>query len=109
MVSAKGKLRSGVMNADQAQGVTARSERIRPKLLYCTQGVVTVASGEDAVTPGKDSPGFPAPRCRVCAILARMSAIPQPQRISVEEYLSTSYRPDCDYVDGEIEERNLAR
>jgi Uma2 family endonuclease len=27
--------------------------------------------------------------------------------VSVEEYLSTSYRPDCDYVDGEIRERNL--
>jgi len=27
--------------------------------------------------------------------------------ISVEEYLATSYRPDCDYVDGRIEERNL--
>ena len=27
--------------------------------------------------------------------------------ISVEEYLVTSYRPDCDYVDGHIEERNL--
>jgi Uma2 family endonuclease len=27
--------------------------------------------------------------------------------ISVEEYLATSYRPDCDYVDGVIEERNL--
>jgi Uma2 family endonuclease len=27
--------------------------------------------------------------------------------ISVSEYLSTSYRPDCDYVDGEIQERNL--
>ena len=27
--------------------------------------------------------------------------------ISVEEYLKTSYRPDCDYVDGEILERNL--
>jgi len=25
----------------------------------------------------------------------------------VEEYLRTSYRPDCDYVDGEIVERNL--
>jgi Uma2 family endonuclease len=36
-----------------------------------------------------------------------MSAIPQPQRVSVEEYLKTSYRPDCDYVDGEIVERNL--
>lgn len=27
--------------------------------------------------------------------------------ISVEEYLAASYRPDCDYVDGRIEERNL--
>jgi Uma2 family endonuclease len=27
--------------------------------------------------------------------------------ISVEEYLATSYRPDCDYVDGEVIERNL--
>src|SRR6266852_5074711 len=27
--------------------------------------------------------------------------------ISVEEYLTTSYRPDCDYVDGQVVERNL--
>jgi len=27
--------------------------------------------------------------------------------ISVSEYLRTSYRPDCDYVDGVVEERNL--
>jgi Uma2 family endonuclease len=27
--------------------------------------------------------------------------------VSVEEYLNTSYRPDCDYVDGEVEERNV--
>jgi Uma2 family endonuclease len=27
--------------------------------------------------------------------------------ISLEEYLTTSYRPDCDYVDGQVEERNL--
>jgi Uma2 family endonuclease len=27
--------------------------------------------------------------------------------ISVEEYLATSFRPDCDYVDGEVVERNL--
>ena len=26
--------------------------------------------------------------------------------IPVEEYLRTSYRPDCDYVDGRVEERN---
>jgi Uma2 family endonuclease len=37
----------------------------------------------------------------------RMSAIPQPQRVPVEEYLKTVYRPDCDYVDGEVLERNL--
>jgi Uma2 family endonuclease len=36
-----------------------------------------------------------------------MSAVPQSVRIPVEEYLSTSYRPDCDYVDGEVLERNL--
>jgi Uma2 family endonuclease len=27
--------------------------------------------------------------------------------IPVSEYLNTSYRPDCDYVDGEVQERNL--
>src|SRR3954453_8773326 len=27
--------------------------------------------------------------------------------VSVGEYLSTSYRPDCDYVDGVVLERNL--
>lgn len=27
--------------------------------------------------------------------------------VTVEEYLHTSYRPDCDYVDGRIQERNL--
>ncbi|HEV8412731.1 MAG TPA: Uma2 family endonuclease [Bryobacteraceae bacterium] len=27
--------------------------------------------------------------------------------ISVEEYLRTSYRPDCEYVDGEVVERNV--
>lgn len=27
--------------------------------------------------------------------------------ISVEQYLKSVYRPDCDYVDGVIEERNL--
>ncbi len=32
---------------------------------------------------------------------------PHPEFISVREYLSTSYRPDCDYVDGRIEERNV--
>jgi Uma2 family endonuclease len=27
--------------------------------------------------------------------------------ISVEEYLASSYQPDCDYVDGEVVERNV--
>jgi Uma2 family endonuclease len=36
-----------------------------------------------------------------------MSAVPHPIKVSVNEYLSTSYRPDCDYVDGEVQERNL--
>ena len=36
-----------------------------------------------------------------------MSAAPHPVRVSVSEYLATSYRPDCDYVDGEVLERNL--
>jgi len=27
--------------------------------------------------------------------------------LSVEEYLSTDYRPDCDYIDGEVVERNV--
>ena len=29
--------------------------------------------------------------------------------VSVEEYLATSYRPDCDYVDGKVVERNWER
>jgi Uma2 family endonuclease len=27
--------------------------------------------------------------------------------VPVDEYLSTSYDPDCDYVDGELEDRNV--
>ncbi|MEI9813882.1 MAG: Uma2 family endonuclease [Acidobacteriota bacterium] len=30
-----------------------------------------------------------------------------PHKITVKEYLATVYRPDCDYVDGEVQERNL--
>jgi Uma2 family endonuclease len=30
-----------------------------------------------------------------------------PQLVSVEEYLHTTYRPDCDYIDGVVVERNL--
>ncbi len=28
-------------------------------------------------------------------------------QISLDEYLRSSYHPDCDYVDGEVQERNL--
>jgi len=31
-----------------------------------------------------------------------------PTRVSVEEYLHNVYKPDVDYVDGEILERNMA-
>ena len=27
--------------------------------------------------------------------------------ISVQEYVASSYRPDCDYIDGEVRQRNL--
>jgi hypothetical protein len=27
--------------------------------------------------------------------------------ISIDEYLKSSYRPDCDFVDGELVERNV--
>ena len=33
--------------------------------------------------------------------------MPQALLISLEEYLRTSFRPDCDFIDGEVQERNL--
>ncbi len=30
-------------------------------------------------------------------------------QITIEQYLATTYRPDCDYIDGELEERNLGK
>ena len=30
-------------------------------------------------------------------------------QVTVEEYLATTWRPDCDYVDGEVLERNLGQ
>jgi len=33
--------------------------------------------------------------------------MPTAVSISVEEYLATTYDPDCDYVDGELVERNM--
>ena len=41
-----------------------------------------------------------ARRGRICGMAAGVL-------IPVEEYLRTSYRPDCDYVDGEVLGRNL--
>ena len=35
--------------------------------------------------------------------------MPTEALLSVEEYLATSYRPDCDFVDGHLEERNVGR
>ena len=32
---------------------------------------------------------------------------PKSAIVSVRDYLSTNYRPDCEYVDGRIEERNV--
>jgi Uma2 family endonuclease len=36
-----------------------------------------------------------------------MSAAPAP--VSLSEYLNTDYEPDCDYVDGFLEERNVGK
>jgi Uma2 family endonuclease len=42
-----------------------------------------------------------------------MATMPSPEFeepfVTVEEYLHTSYRPDCEYVDGRIEERNVGK
>jgi Uma2 family endonuclease len=39
--------------------------------------------------------------------MAAASTTTAPGLLSIEEYLNTTYRPDVDYVDGHIEERNL--
>jgi Uma2 family endonuclease len=36
-----------------------------------------------------------------------LKAVGAATQISIEQYLRTSYRPDCDYVDGRVLERNL--
>jgi len=33
----------------------------------------------------------------------------QESLVTVEEYLRTSYRPDCEYIDGRIEGRNVGK
>ena len=32
---------------------------------------------------------------------------PVPEPLTIEEYLQTSYRPDCDFVDGFLDGRNV--
>ena len=32
-----------------------------------------------------------------------------PNYVSLEEYMQTSYSPDCEYIDGEIRERNVGQ
>jgi Uma2 family endonuclease len=63
---------------------------------------------EDAWT-GREDSGWRFSLARTASLrdTSGMSAIPQPVRVPVEEYLTTVYRPDCDYVDGEVLERNL--
>jgi len=39
--------------------------------------------------------------------MAAASTAALPRFVSIEQYLNTTYRPDVDYVDGAIEERNL--
>lgn len=39
--------------------------------------------------------------------MAMARVIPAERLVPVEEYLRTSYSPDCDFVDGRVEERNL--
>jgi len=39
--------------------------------------------------------------------MAAASTAAVPTFLSIEQYLNTTYRPDVDYVDGHIEERNL--
>jgi hypothetical protein len=37
-----------------------------------------------------------------------MATLPmQEPHVTVAEYLRTVYEPDCDYVDGRVEERNV--
>src|SRR6185436_13011588 len=36
-----------------------------------------------------------------------MRAMSTATAVSLSEYLTTSYRPDCDYLDGELLERNV--
>ena len=45
----------------------------------------------------------------VVVILSRDDTVPMASAtlIPLSEYLNTTYRPDCDYIDGEVKERNV--
>lgn len=38
-----------------------------------------------------------------------MATQAQLSTLTIEEYLQTSYDPDCEYIDGELEERNVGK
>jgi Uma2 family endonuclease len=48
---------------------------------------------------------FPPPPLKKCKLVV-MAALPNSPLVSVEEYLSSSYDPDLEYVDGVLVERN---
>lgn len=64
------------------------------------RGIGALAGPGAAIARVRDSAGE-ALKCHTERMVATVSA-----HISVDEYLKTVYRPDCDYVDGLLEERN---
>jgi Uma2 family endonuclease len=53
---------------------------------------------------GADGAG--ADRLKIMLTFPHMATV---SHISLQEYLGNSYRPDCEYVDGEIRERNVGK
>jgi hypothetical protein len=49
-----------------------------------------------------ESHPFPIDRCKIEAE-GQMATT----KVSVHEYLGTHYRPDVEYIDGELQERNV--
>ena len=62
---------------------------------------------EDARPPAKDAVPIPVGPQPGLQDTSCVSTALNPVRVSIEEYLDTSYRPDCDYVNGEVQERNF--
>jgi len=46
---------------------------------------------------------------RAITLEAEDRTVATAQLVSLEEYLRTSYRPDCDYIEGELRERNVGQ